>query len=49
MAEQGFEYLHVEGGSPVKMWTRGVPVEDGAKAQLSRAPPSGARSSKYCN
>src|ERR1700750_357403 len=37
MAEQAFEYLHVEGGSPVKMWTRGVPVEDGAKAQLSRA------------
>src|SRR3954463_5867909 len=37
MAEQSFEYLHVEGGSPVKMWTRGVPVEDGAKAQLSRA------------
>ncbi|MBV9881847.1 MAG: RtcB family protein [Sphingomonadaceae bacterium] len=37
MAEQSFEYLHVEGGSPVKMWTRGVPVEAEAKAQLSRA------------
>src|SRR6476646_8428490 len=37
MAEQSFEYLHVEGGSPVKMWTRGVPVDDKAKDQLSRA------------
>ena len=37
MAEQSFEYLHVEGGAPVKMWTRGVPVEDGAKDQLARA------------
>ncbi|HEY5710553.1 MAG TPA: RtcB family protein [Allosphingosinicella sp.] len=37
MAEQSFEYMHVEGGSPVKMWTRGVPVDDKAKDQLSRA------------
>ena len=36
MAE-GFEYMHVEGGAPVKMWTRGVPVDDKAKDQLSRA------------
>ena len=37
MAEQGFEYMHVEGGAPVKMWTRGVPVDDKARDQLSRA------------
>jgi tRNA-splicing ligase RtcB len=37
MAEASFEYLHVEGGAPVKMWTRGVPVDDKAKDQLSRA------------
>ena len=37
MTETGFEYVHVEGGSPIKMWTRGVPVEDEARAQLSRA------------
>jgi len=37
MAEQSFEYLPVEGGTPVKMWTRGVPVDDKAKEQLSRA------------
>lgn len=28
-----YEVLH-DGGAPVKMWTRGVPVEDSAKAQL---------------
>src|SRR6187549_3838730 len=28
-----FEYQHVEGGVPIKMWTRGVPVEDGARDQ----------------
>src|SRR5215831_19382346 len=27
----------VPGGVPVKMWTRGVPVEDGARQQLSNA------------
>src|SRR3954471_15498870 len=37
MAEQSFEYLHVEGGSPVKMWTRGVPVDQKARDQLARA------------
>ena len=37
MAEQSFEYMHVEGGAPVKMWTRGVPVDDKARDQLSRA------------
>jgi tRNA-splicing ligase RtcB (3'-phosphate/5'-hydroxy nucleic acid ligase) len=37
MAAQGYEFLDVEGGAPVKMWTRGVPVDDKAKDQLSRA------------
>ena len=37
MAEQSFEYMAVEGGAPVKMWTRGVPVEPMARDQLSRA------------
>jgi tRNA-splicing ligase RtcB len=29
------ETMHVEGGRHVKMWTRGVPVEEEAKAQLA--------------
>ena len=29
-----YEVDHVEGGVPVKRWTRGVPVEDGARNQL---------------
>jgi tRNA-splicing ligase RtcB len=37
MAEQGFEYMAVEGGAPVKMWTKGVPVEADARDQLARA------------
>src|SRR5881409_1233311 len=37
MAEQSFEYMAVQGGAPVKMWTRGVPVDDKARDQLSRA------------
>ena len=37
MTEALYDYQHVEGGVPIKMWTRGVPVEDGAKAQLARA------------
>lgn len=32
-----YEYLHVEGGVPIKMWTKGVPVDDKARDQLSRA------------
>lgn len=34
---QGFEYSHVEGGVPIKSWTRGVPVDDKAREQLARA------------
>ncbi|MEG3181390.1 RtcB family protein [Sphingomonas sp. LT1P40] len=37
MTEVNYDYQHVEGGVPIKMWTRGVPVEDGARAQLARA------------
>ncbi len=37
MTQALYDYQHVEGGVPIKMWTRGVPVEDGARAQLARA------------
>jgi len=30
----GYEVMHVEGGVPVKSWTRGVPFEDEAREQL---------------
>ncbi len=34
---QSFEYEHVDGGVPIKSWTRGVPVDDKARDQLARA------------
>jgi tRNA-splicing ligase RtcB len=37
MAEHGFEYMAVEGGAPVKMWTKGVAVDEKAREQLARA------------
>jgi tRNA-splicing ligase RtcB len=37
MTQTTYDYQHVEGGVPIKMWTRGVAVEDGARAQLARA------------
>jgi tRNA-splicing ligase RtcB (3'-phosphate/5'-hydroxy nucleic acid ligase) len=37
MTDTTFEFEAVEGGVPIKMWTRGVPVEDEARAQLSLA------------
>ena len=37
MAEQSFEVMSVEGGRHVKMWTKGVPVDEKARDQLSRA------------
>ena len=37
MTATSFEYMHVNGGVPIKMWTRGVPVDDKARDQLSRA------------
>ena len=35
--EFGYDVMIQEGSVPVKMWTRGVPVEDGARKQLLRA------------
>jgi tRNA-splicing ligase RtcB len=35
MTELNYEVMTVPGGRPVKMWTRGVPVEDAARAQLA--------------
>jgi tRNA-splicing ligase RtcB len=37
MAEMNYEFMPVAGGAPVKMWTKGVPVDPKAKEQLSRA------------
>src|SRR3712207_5653155 len=37
MAEQNYEFLTVEGGAPVKMWTRGVPVDPKPREQLASA------------
>ncbi|MGB3471146.1 MAG: RtcB family protein, partial [Erythrobacter sp.] len=37
MMEQTYEYTHVEGGAPIKSWTRGVPVDDKAKLQMAKA------------
>lgn len=35
MAKENYEFHEVEGGVPLKMWTRGVAVEDGARQQLA--------------
>ena len=35
MSTKGYEVMAVDGGLPVKMWTHGVPVEDGARLQLA--------------
>jgi tRNA-splicing ligase RtcB len=35
MRPDDFELLPTNGGRPVKMWTRGVPVEQAAKEQLA--------------
>jgi tRNA-splicing ligase RtcB len=37
MEKHNYNVEEVAGGVPVKMWTRGVPVEDEAKRQLSNA------------
>jgi tRNA-splicing ligase RtcB len=36
MSQQNHETIDVEGGRHIKMWTRGVPVEDEARAQLMK-------------
>lgn len=35
MQHEHYEVMNIEDGRPVKMWTRGVPVEDDAKRQLA--------------
>ena len=35
--ERDYDEQAVEGGVPLKMWTRGVPVEDAARQQLANA------------
>ena len=35
MKSEHYDVLDVDGGRPVKMWTRGVPVEEGARQQLA--------------
>lgn len=37
MTDTSFEFRQVDGGVPIKMWTRGVPVDDKAHEQLARA------------
>ena len=37
MADTTYEFQNVEGGVPIKMWTRGVPVDDKARVQLTCA------------
>lgn len=37
MVQDQFDVMEVQGGSPVKMWTRGVPVDDRAREQLAMA------------
>jgi tRNA-splicing ligase RtcB len=37
VTETTYDYHKVEGGVPIKMWTRGVPVDDKARDQLGRA------------
>jgi len=36
VSDQNYDVMNVPGGAPVKMWTRGVPVEDEAREQLAR-------------
>ena len=36
MSERGYEVFEVQGGVPIKAWTRGVAIEEMARDQLSR-------------
>src|SRR5690606_12494590 len=36
MTDRMYETIRVDGGSEIKMWTRGVPVEPEARAQLEK-------------
>jgi tRNA-splicing ligase RtcB len=35
MNNNDYDVMHEQGGAPIKMWTRGVPVEEEAKSQLA--------------
>lgn len=37
MTQTTYDVQHVESGKPVKMWTRGVPIDDKAREQLRKA------------
>jgi hypothetical protein len=37
MEQQNYDIEQAEAGVPIKMWTRGVPVEPAAKQQLANA------------
>lgn len=37
MTQTTYEHADVAGGKPIKMWTKGVPVDDKAREQLARA------------
>jgi tRNA-splicing ligase RtcB len=37
MTTANYEFQTVAGGSPIKMWTKGVPVDDKARDQLAKA------------
>ena len=37
MTEKTYDIEQVEGGVPIKMWTKGVPVDDKARVQLANA------------
>ena len=37
MEKTTYEYTHVEGGVPIKAWTRDVPVDEKAKEQMAKA------------
>ena len=36
MTDRGYEVIADKGGAPIKMWTQGVPVDDGARDQLRK-------------
>ena len=48
MTEQSYDVMQQSGRAPVKMWTKGVAVEDGAKAQLAKAAAMPFIARRYC-
>ena len=43
-----FEVMTVDGGRPVKLWTHGVPVEEGARAVVRAASDTGCAAGRVC-